>query len=122
MDTETLGKFRVQLGKNIAHARHVASLKQDVLAVILHVDQPQISKWECGWKLPSLEQTVDIAIACGKRPETLIEGIVAPTREQLAARLGERENTLLYELTSLIAQRTEPAGTEPPTGPGENLP
>ena len=57
-----------------------------------------------GKALPSLSQLIVIALACRKRPESLIEGIIAPTREQLGLRLDAETSRLLYEITSLVAR------------------
>lgn len=100
MDAATEAFFRAEVARNIRRARRDALLTQEALASALRTDQPQISRWENAKALPTLLQIADIAIACRRRPEALLENIVAPTREQLALRIA-RANSLLYELTEL---------------------
>lgn len=104
MDDNAIERFRVELGQNLRRARRQVDLTQQVMGRSLGVDQPQISKWERGKGLPSLLQLVAIALVCRKRPETLIEGIIAPTREQLLLGLDAQTSRLLYEITSLVAR------------------
>ena len=122
MDAATEAFFRAEVARNIRRARRDALLTQEALASALRTDQPQISRWENAKALPTLLQIADIAIACRRRPEALLENIVAPTREQLALRIA-RANSLLYELTELAdsgagqtvvpsAQGDAPAGSD----------
>jgi hypothetical protein len=54
--------------------------------------------------MPNVLQLVAVALACRQRPEVLIEGIIAPTREQLGLGLDAETSRLLYEITSLVVR------------------
>ena len=113
MEASLERKLRVELGSNLRRARREAELTQGKLADMLGVDQPQISKWEGGRTLPTILQLIDLAIACRRRPETLIEGLVAPTREQLSLALDASTSALLYEVTRRLAGKTGDDNAQP---------
>ena len=104
IDDSTTARFRAELGLKIRRARRSADLTQRGLAGILGIDQPQISKWERARSIPTLLQLVAVALACGQRPEMMVEGIIAPTREQLSLRLDPETSRLLYEVTTLVVR------------------
>lgn len=108
VDDAMAEKFKVEVGKNIRRARQNATLRQEDLAEALHVDQGRISLWENGKALPGLLQLAGIALTCRRRPEALIEGIVAPSFEQLGLRMDARSSELLYEIAALIVDRGAP--------------
>jgi transcriptional regulator with XRE-family HTH domain len=62
----TQGVRAVRIGKNIKMFRDQANMTQDELATQVNLaGGPQISQYESGSKLPSLEKAMDIAIQLG---------------------------------------------------------
>lgn len=100
------------MGERIRRARTQRKFTQLQVAHALKIDKGQISRWECGKNAPSVMQLLHLASYCGTRPETLIEGLIEPTWEQLAHGLDGQAQAVIYDLAKLLRDRPTPVPPE----------
>jgi transcriptional regulator with XRE-family HTH domain len=103
-----------EIGARIRSARGKAKLRQvDIAAALEDIDPGQISRWERGRSAPSVLQLLRIGERCNVRPETLIEGIVEPTWEQLTTGLDADAAAIVYDLAKALQARSRPTPVPP---------
>lgn len=105
--------MRQLMGERMRRARTQRKLTQLQVAHALEIDKGQISRWERGKSAPSVMQLLHLARCCGTRPETIIEGLVEPTWEQLAHGLDGQARAAIYDLAKLLRERPTPVPSEP---------
>lgn len=105
-------RMRQLMGERIRRARTQRKFTQVQVAHALKIDKGQISRWECGKNAPSVMQLLHLASYCGTRPETLIEGLVEPTWDQLAHGLDGQAQAVIYDLAKLLRDRPTLASPE----------
>lgn len=93
-------------------ARRDARLTQTLIAPKVGVKQPMISLFENAKATPSVAELIRFALACNKRPEELLAGIVTPTVEQLHFELDPQASSVVTELVQLLHDR-RPRGEAP---------
>lgn len=95
-----------KIGGAMRTAREAAERTQRAVAEEIKTKQPQISRWEKGKSNFGVVQLLKYAEACRVRPERLVEGIIAPTVEQMRLELDPVAGGLVTGLVELLHERS----------------
>lgn len=82
---------------------------QGHVARLMNVSQSDLSRWECGKRVPSVIDLVHFARACGTSPEKVLSGLGPPPIEQLP--LGDLDAKAAKTVRGLVVLLRERAAT-----------
>lgn len=96
-----------EIARRMRAARIEARVRKTQTEVALEVgaSQPRVSKWERAAAIPSAIELIRFARACQSRPEIFVEGIVAPTIEQLHLELDPQAGEVVADLVRILHER-----------------